>query len=456
MLNTAQCIRQLFTVRKALSLVLAFALFPWLGTARPALANGPSRGGPGAPSCASDPDARVQLFLKHVIVFDDGDLLSSGEIKMRFSVGQRGLDRCPELEHHLVTSQINFSADSGDVVVLNRPIPRDDDGLGVGVTETFGLPLFEGADYEVFFELSESDTLCCQYDAPDDNFPKMNAQNGWSIGSHEYRTNYDVSPAVTISYEVRAMPLPDLHPTDITLLAIPGNSDQELVCMGVENKGSVEAGPFQAALLINDQPAVNGVAQAGRLGAGQQGDLCVQTRLPTNERYQLSAVIDEPRGIFEINERNNSLDRQFLGMQLADKLEPLTGLVIEPADEHPSAPGPADLIVDAINVKGKDPDGQSDCDPGKNDVTIVVKNQGTGAAGPFTVRVAVGNESTDVDEQSAPSLAPGKSQDVTFDNFNLKKKEHTITATADTKNVVQESNENNNAKSVTVSCKDES
>ena len=58
-------------------------------------------------------------------------------------------------------------------------------------------------------------------------------------------------------------------------------------------------------------------------------------------------------------------------------------------------------------MKGKDPNGQNDCDPGKNDVTVVVKNQGRGAAAAFAVRLAVDNQQNDADERTVDSLDAG-------------------------------------------------
>lgn len=432
-------------LRGALSLLLTSGLLPWFGaTALPARADGPE---------CRDPDARVQLLIKHFIVYNDGDWHSSGEIKMRFNVGQHGLENCSELEGHLVTSLISFSADDGDVVALDRPIPRDGDSMGVGVTETFGLPLYAGARYVVGFDLSESDTLCCQYDRPESPFPEMNADNGWLIGRHDYRTPLDSTPAGTVGYEIRYMPLPDLHPTDIKVLAIPGSTD-DLVCMGVENIGPVEAGPFQAALHLNGQLATNGVAQAGRLGAGQHGDLCVQTRLPTAGRFRLSAVVDEPRGIFEINERNNDLDQQFIGKQTANIVGE-NDLIIGPAGANPNAAAPADLMVEAIRVQGKEPSGQNDCDPGKNDIIAVVKNRGAGAGSAIVVRLVVDGEEDEAQEETITSLDAAKTAEVVFDDVRLKGGQRKLTITLDPKNSISESDEGNNVRDVMLSCKNE-
>ena len=51
--------------------------------------------------------------------------------------------------------------------------------------------------------------------------------------------------------------------------------------------------------------------------------------------------------------------------------------------------GQPDLVVSAVRVNGRVPDGKDDCKDGKNDVAVVVKNWGTTNAEKFAVRLAV-------------------------------------------------------------------
>lgn len=70
-------------------------------------------------------------------------------------------------------------------------------------------------------------------------------------------------------------------------------------------------------------------------------------------------------------------------------------------------PGRADLTVQAIRVRGKEPSGQNDCDPGNNDITVVVKNEGTGPAGGFVTRLEV-DDDDDAKEKTVQGLDAGK------------------------------------------------
>jgi hypothetical protein len=109
--------------------------------------------------------------------------------------------------------------------------------------------------------------------------------------------------------------------------------------------------------------------------------------------------------------------------------------------------------VTAIRVNGKADADSYRCRSGKNDVAITVKSSGK-AAGPFALRVAV-EDSDEAEEKTIPGLDAEKSLDVTFEDVRLKKGTRTLHALADARQVVDESDETNNERSVTVSCKDQ-
>jgi len=112
-------------------------------------------------------------------------------------------------------------------------------------------------------------------------------------------------------------------------------------------------------------------------------------------------------------------------------------------------------VVTAIRVKGEEPSGSNDCDPGKNDVTVVVKNQGAAAATGFAVRILPDNDDDETKEKTGLNLDAGKDLEVRFDDLRLNEGDHKLVATADSKNTVGESNEDNNKREVSVKCKDE-
>jgi subtilase family serine protease len=191
------------------------------------------------------------------------------------------------------------------------------------------------------------------------------------------------------------------------------------------------------------------------LGVGQTTQRCVsRSNLPPGQ-HMLSFIVDEARAIGEMNEHNNVYEHRIPALQsTAAGPQPLVG----PAVANPSAPAPtaaqADLAVKAVRVRGEEAGGPSDCDPGKNDVTVIVKNEGTGASGSFVVRVHMDDDDDEVEEVVA-ALDPGKELELRFDDVRLKKGERKLTATADAKKAIAESDEDNNELRATVRCQDE-
>jgi hypothetical protein len=408
-------------LRGALALLLATGLLPWLGpSATPAQADElivrDHRD-----ACAADPDARVQIILKHVIVHNSGDLLGSGEIDMRFSVTTEGLEGCPAMPKQLVSTSFGFLAGSGEIVDLhNRPFPGGNDELAEGVSEYLGLPLFAGARYVLNHDFTESDSLPDLYDSPEPLMAEMTADNNWFIGRHDF-TNLNDEPNVTIGYEIRYAALPDLRPTNISVVPLPGTVNQR-ICVGVDNRGTEDSGPFEATVYIDGQPAPTGPAQAGNLKAGAHGDLCIEEILPATGAYKLSAAVDEARHVSEINERNNAFDQMFLARTTVTEIGP--NLTIGQPSGSSAA---AALAIADIRVRGQVPDGKNDCKEGKNDISVQVENSGAAASGAFKALLTInGDEETD---RSAAALDPGKSLNFTFDDVRLKKGNNSLTAT---------------------------
>ena len=127
---------------------------------------------------------------------------------------------------------------------------------------------------------------------------------------------------------------------------------------------------------------------------------------------------------------------------------------------NPSPPGPpagasqADLAARGIRVRSAEPGGGDDCNPGKNDVTVVIKNDGTAASG-FAVRRVVDGADDQAKEQSVAGLDAGKELEVRFDDVRLRRGMRELRATVDAKKAVAESDEDNNELKITVNCRDE-
>ena len=110
-----------------------------------------------------------------------------------------------------------------------------------------------------------------------------------------------------------------------------------------------------------------------------------------------------------------------------------------------------DLFVRTYKVNGQEPDGKNDCKVGKNSVTVVVKNGGTGDAGRFVVRLTVDGDDRD---ESVDKLGAGREREVRFNDVLLKKGQHTFDALVDAEQAVTESNDVNSGLAVTLSCSD--
>lgn len=137
----------------------------------------------------------------------------------------------------------------------------------------------------------------------------------WSLGAATPVAAASVSGNATDAVsDIQLSGLPDLRATEIKVLNVPGSS-QNLLCLAIQNFGTLRAGPFDSEFKIDGVAPPGGVVSAGMLGAGQKGELCIQTTLPAKGRHVLSAVVDSAGTVAELNETNNAISRQFVGPQ---------------------------------------------------------------------------------------------------------------------------------------------
>jgi hypothetical protein len=434
-----------------------------------------------------DPDARLQIVFRSVKVIDDHDW---GRGEFRFLLWfWRVNGGCPpdaiskECNTTLLRHEtVQLSTDDGGTLVYDQTIPAA--GYGTQVLEPsigpdIGIPVWADHAYGMAIAGNEIDAV------RDDDMGHIEvvvaAADNWRIGTWTERSQKDPDSGCDIfgcdftgrrgdaevTYEIRLAPLPDLTPTKIEKVALTGTTNDG-VCMDVGNAGPVDAGPFQVVLRIDDTPAPNGLLQAGGLPAGKIGTFCTETSLPTSGQHRLSAAVDEARAVLEQRETNNRLE-QTLNLTPAGSTRPQggpgpvvagAGPANDSATPTPSpaaSPSPArpDLTVSAIRVNGQVPDGKDDCKDGKNDVIVVVKNSGTANAGASIVRLLVDGANDQTSGKSVPGLDAGQEREVRFDDVRLKKGEHKLEATADAEKTVAESDEGNNARTVTARCNDD-
>jgi hypothetical protein len=473
-------------------LMLAVAMLPWsLGPATPAHANEPIErdhrgeaqpqlppGSPGEPPTVRDhrhlgredrdPVARIQLVLKGVHVLDDNDP-GDGEMIFQTSfVCLAAPSPClGNTSAGLDFYEKRFDAGADETYILNQTLPRVNESLNPlsDASVQVGYPIYSGQRYEFRFSLDEHDLF-----SSDDRLGTVTVtlgqENGWGLGTHTVRSLKGNDPGdYEIEYEIRPTPLPDLQPTSIEVVHLAGSTD-DVVCMAVVNRGALDAGPFQVALLLNSVSPPIGTVEGGGLPSGQLGKLCLHADLPKVGVHQLAAIVDAPRGIAEESEINNRLDYAYdpKAINASRPTGPLIGVSTDsgsgtnpppmPTPTPTPSPSPSlpDLAVSAIRVNGQVPDGKHDCQDGKNDITVVIKNAGPANAGPFAVELAVGK--TVAANKSVSGLEAGKEREVHLDGVRLARGEHALAVTADSNEIVVESNEGNNTLVVTATCKD--
>jgi len=423
---------------------------------------------------------RVQVVVKSVYIYDDQDWHSSGDIWM-----MAHLYRCPdepkpclpeENTKVLTMHEHSFGGSTGQSVTLNRVLPRAADAQwgGYDLSEDAGYPLYAGERYILRFKVWDKDN---GYGHQNDYMGHVDVplaeENGYYLGTHHVDASKDgaASGDFSLNYEVIVTQLPNLLPFSLERFEIPGSSDV-LACVGVSNAGAEPAGPFKVVIQLDSGIARNGIIDVGGLGVGQINTLCTTTSLPSNG-HSWGAFVDRDHQVPEMNERDNSLIKLLaLGPNATSPKDiatdsgadatPVASPTASPPPASPTgtptpttAAGKADLVIGAIKVNGRVPDGRDDCKDGKSDVVVVVTNQGARKAGDFVVRLVVDDAQGAALEQGLDAgLDAGKEVPVTFAGVRLKEGLHSLTATADPTTGIAESDDGNNERKVTARCKD--
>jgi hypothetical protein len=424
-----------------------------------------------------DPIARVQVLLKSVTIHNDRDW-GDGEIKLSAGVWAYSKD-CPpghasQCSWTLAEATIpEFSATDGQVKVLNRLLPSAGDRiLDSTVGQDIGIPIVAGQTYGFGMRGVEDDPT------DDDVLGSLGAHIAAENGSIQFGTHHvrgwDSCPDrpyfidfcgpnqpsdFSLEYEIRKAPIADLRPTGLSIADLLGRYTK-LFCMPVENVGESHADSFKMALRIDGVVPADGRASVGGLTPGASTEACTEILLPAAGEHELAVIADESGAVVEYNETNNVYVRPVASRKPAG-----TGSILETTGNSTdavvnSAPVPApalspvstDLIVTAIKVNGQIPDGKDDCKTGKNVVTAAFRNGGSAKAEGFAVRLTVDGASAG--EQTVNGLEAGQEQEVRFADLQLKKGEHTLTLTVDSKDSIAESSEQNNERTVSAICKD--
>jgi hypothetical protein len=406
----------------------------------------------GAPAVISEDDsfARVQVALKSIYIRDDHDIFFGNDFTIfaRLYACETNESECSDAHPARMMALYRWvtSGSSGDTVNQNRVLPYkktvSDDSEDVYVVHGYdasdiaGYPLYPGHHYYVEVLVRPWDQSSRKHWArvtlpvASDGEVQLGTKTIRGVGEEDpdHISDYDVE------FEVRKMEHPDLAVVALQHYDLPGNP-LKLVCATVANVGPTNVGPFEVSFYLDT--SFVGSFLAGKLDAGASADACTESNLSTPGDHELSAFVDQPRGIYEQNDRNNRFERSYAG---------------PPA---PPKPDRVELAVPSVLVKNKEPNGQADCDPGKNDVLISVKNLGGKAAGPFVVRLTIDGGSGGVADRTVTQLGADKSQDLLFKDVSFGSGTHEVVAFADATNKIAESDRSNNRKRVDVTCNNE-
>jgi hypothetical protein len=286
--------------------------------------------------------------------------------------------------------------------------------------------------------------------------------NNYGVGQSSLLGSKDFGSDFSVDFEIRKLTLPDLVPYHAILRTL--DDGREILCVSALNRGEAAASAFPLSVWPGDSvvslvtTTVPSLAVAGVFERCMLiSELGLTDPLPAGTHEFSMVVNTDPftheHAVQEIHTGNNGFVEKIIvsaaAVGQAPSSEGLMG-----GESSPTA-GQADLTVSAIRVKGKEPDGQNDCDPGKNDIRATVKNQGPVAAAAFPVQLVVDEETDEVHERSVSALDAGKQQDVSFDDIPLKKGEHRITVTVNANKALTETNEDNNELKITVRCREE-
>jgi len=387
-----------------------------------------------------EPDERLQVVVQSVRVIDDQDWWGAGELRLYWEIiacPATGGIRCEA--DPLLRGAKEFSGASGSTVVLNLVVPQADDANpAANISEETGIGVVDDMRYFLHFEINEKDVSGLDWDALGSVDLLLDASNNWGLGAH---TDNSSAGDYAINYQIRRTPLPDLVARGIRQI---GEGDQAFYCIGIQNLGERPSAQFPVTVLVNGQ-VLRTVDPMSALEPGETSEHCAyRPELPANE-HMLTFVVDASRRIAEMSESNNLYEWKIPARQAA----------AASAQSATGRAGLADLLVREIRVRGEKPSGASDCDPGKNDVTVNIANDGAASAAGLVVRLVIDDKDDEARERAAPTLEPGKEAEVRFDDVSLSRGERELVATVDAKRAIAETDEGNNELKIKVNCRDE-
>jgi hypothetical protein len=229
---------------------------------------------------------------------------------------------------------------------------------------------------------------------------------------------------------------PDLKAEGLTIQlgAGAGNCDpaQTTIVAEIKNTGEAKANAFAVRLTVDGDDLSDGAKDVDGLAAGASTYVVFDNVALPQGSHSLKMIADANFQTSDPERNNNAKSTSFTCATVA-------------------APAP-EIEVASFIVEGKHADDVSDCDPGKNQIYAVVRNNGGAAAGPFAVRMLADGEEPEDGTELVSGLGAGEETVVPFAKVKLKEGPHTLRVIADPDYALGDPNTGNNYKEQTVSC----
>lgn len=215
---------------------------------------------------------------------------------------------------------------------------------------------------------------------------------------------------------------PNLHVPEILMPANVTAGDEVTFLATIGNDGDDDAGPFEVRFEIDNQ-GILGATNVTGLEAGATTDVTSDTWMATPGQHTIQVRVDTWQNITEADETDN-----------------LAAKTIEVGRDQPRqgpSQGGPNLTVEAIERDG-------DLTPGQEaSFVVTVANTGDQPAPATTVQVTM-DTNTSLGTLEVSGLDPGQRTDVDSQPWNVTPGDHTVAATVDPDDQVDEAREDDN------------
>ena len=228
---------------------------------------------------------------------------------------------------------------------------------------------------------------------------------------------------------------PDLRVDGLSVQLGAGNGQcdpaQTTIIAEIKNDGQAKAGAFGVRLTVDGDDLDGGYKEIDGLAIGAGMYVTFNGVALPQGSHSLKVIADANDQTLDNKTNNNSKSTNFNCQSVAAPM--------------------ADVQVSSFVVEGKN-DQVADCDPGKNQIYAIVRNNGGAAAGPFAVRMLADGEEPENGTEMVGGLDAGQETIVQFGTVKLKAGDHTLRVIADPDYALSDSDTGNNYKEMPITC----